>query len=170
MMRAARRPTGACLTLAVLFVVEAIGFARAQTPAPPSRRAQLSPERATRMEALLLKMFPGAALDWNSERLVYPDGRRQFFSFGIYEERLQPGERSTFLIASPKPEERHGKAAAFAIRNDRGASGGGQWLFYGLNERGDQPRWQVRLPCKSGSCKAEPEAILGAASQSAAWK
>lgn len=61
-------------------------------------------------------------------------------------------------------------SAAFAIRSDRGATGGGQWLFYGFNERGDEPKLQVRLPCKAGSCKVEAGAAIDAAFQSTAWK
>jgi len=52
----------------------------------------------------------------------------------------------------------------------RGAGGGGAWVFGGFNERGDQPRRQLRVPCAAGGCKVEPQAVLDEASQSPAWK
>lgn len=285
--------SGVCIGLAFFSVPEPFRNTLAQTLAPLSRRAQLSPERALRMEALLLKMFPGATLDWNTEQIVYPDVRRQGFNFGLFEEKPQRKEGATLLIASPMPEDRHAKAieqmqsfrgspvdiprcklylmrvdtggkvlgfkesvpdlgdfattcdranfgyaydsagvvppqyrgqpesawpwvvisytsyhslpdawatvtwaavldtetmqwvnrvpvffegmrrdrksAAFAIRNDRGATGGGQWLFSGFND-GDEPDWQLRRPCKAGSCKVEASAVIDAAFQRSARK
>ena len=64
---------------------------------------------------------------------------------------------------------RDGRSAVFAIKNDRGG-GGGAWVFSGFNERGDQPRWQARVPCQATGCKVEPEAVLDEALRSSAWK
>jgi len=259
---------------------------------PQSRRDQVRPERAQRMEALSSRAFPGAALDWEREQLVYSDGRRAAFTFRLYQEH--PQGRETLVIASGDPDERqrdalrklqafqplpgdlppcrlslmrvdagghvlgykesaveiesvlsvcdrasldyayesagvpppqltgrpapmwpyvlvnvttahaqpdmwatitwatvldtdtlqwvsrlpvffngmrrNREAAAFAIKNDRGQSASGVWVFSGINERGDQPRWQVRVPCQAGGCTVAPQAVLDAAAQSAAWK
>lgn len=257
------------------------------------RRSQVSPARASRMELLASKMFPGCTLDWNHEQVVRSDGSRIGFSLGIYEEQVNRNDKSIFIIASRAPDESenrsverkmafqqvgegmphcklhlllidtsgmasvyketgldvpdipstcyrvgfdyayesagvlspqlrgepdplfpwvvvnfttlhfqadawatvtwagvldtntmkwvsrlpvwfHGKRrdrkeAAFAIRNDRGESGGGQWLFFGLNGHGDEPKWKVRVPCKVGSCKVDPKAIIDSAFESSAW-
>jgi hypothetical protein len=65
---------------------------------------------------------------------------------------------------------RTGQAAAFAIRNDRGQGASGVWVFRGFSERGDQPRWQLSVPCSAGDCTVAPQSVLDAAAQSAAWK
>jgi len=256
------------------------------------RRDLVRPERAQRMEALLSRAFPGAALNWDRDQLVYPDGHRVAFTFRLYEE--YPQGRETLVIASGDPDERQRdalrklqafqplpgdvppcrlslmradaggyvlgykesaveiesvlsvcdrvsldyayesagvplpqltgrpapiwpyvlvnvttahaqpdmwavitwatvldtdalqwvsrlpvffngtrrdrQAAAFAIKNDRGQSASGTWVFSGFNERGDQPRWQFRVPCRAGGCTVAPQAVLDAAAQSAAWR
>jgi hypothetical protein len=40
----------------------------------------------------------------------------------------------------------------------RPGAAGGAWVFGGFNERDDQPRRELRLPCAAGGCKVEPQA------------
>ena len=65
---------------------------------------------------------------------------------------------------------RDGRSATFAIKNDRGGGASDTWVFSGFNERGDQPRWQGRGPCRAGGCRVEPRAVLDEALLSPAWK
>jgi hypothetical protein len=40
----------------------------------------------------------------------------------------------------------------------RNGAAGGAWVFGGFNERGDQPRCELRPPCATAGCKVEPQA------------
>lgn len=287
------RLIAAHIGLSVISAVLPASIANAQADLPVDRRSQVSPARASRIEALASKIFPNGRLDWNAEQVVFPDGRQLKFNFSLYEEKQSRNGDSTFVIASMAPGEKHSRAvesvqsfrggeadihrcklniiridkkgtslgykevglnlgdapstcdnvnfdyayqsvgktppqlmglpepdwplviinyttihvmpdawatitwaavldtdtlqwasrlpvffngmrrdrksAAFAIRNDRGQIGGDQWLFYGLNEHGNKPKWEVRLPCKIGSCKVEPQVVINAALKSSAW-
>ena len=97
---------GAGLAVLATIVVAVANVAAAQMP--HSRRDLVRPERAERMEALVSRSFPGAALDWDREQLVYADGRRVAFTFRLYEE--YPQGRETLVIASRDPDERQREA------------------------------------------------------------